>query len=86
MGKTLRVANISYSITSEDLTVKFSNFGTVVSADVIRDERTGRSKGLGLVEMATEGQAKAAIDHLNFSQLNGLTLGVREAPRMRKRQ
>jgi RNA recognition motif-containing protein len=86
MGKTLRVGNLPFSITSEDLLVKFGQFGRVESADVIRDEKTGRSKGFAFVEMATDGQARAAIDRLNFSQFQGLTMGVSEARSMRKRQ
>jgi RNA recognition motif-containing protein len=76
MGKKLRVVNLSSSVTNEDLFRKFGQFGTVESAEVMRDQHTGRSKGFGFVEMATDAQALAAIRRLNFSQYGGLTMGV----------
>jgi len=80
MGKILHVGHLSSSVTNEGLLVKFGPFGTVASADVIRDQHTGRSKGFAFIEMVTEAQAQTAIDRLNFSQYNGLTMSVR-APR-----
>lgn len=76
MGKKLRVVNLSSSVTNEDLLVKFGQFGTVEFADIARNRHTGRSKGFGFVEMATDAQAQAAISRLNFSQYGGLTMGV----------
>lgn len=86
MGKKLRVVNLSSSVTNEDLFRKFGQFGTVESADVVRDQHTGRSKGFAFVEMATDAQARTAIDRLNFSQYDGLTVGVSEARPRRKRK
>lgn len=76
MGKKLRVGNLPHSVTDEDLCTKFGQFGTVESAEVIRDKHSGRSKGIGFVKMATDAQAQAAISRLNFSQYDGLTMGV----------
>jgi RNA recognition motif-containing protein len=57
----------------------FSQFGSVESAQVITDRDTGRSKGFGFVEMASEAEAQAAINGLNESQHDGRPLTVNEA-------
>jgi RNA recognition motif-containing protein len=79
MGKKRRVGNLSSPVTNEDVCVEFGQFGTVESAAVIRGQHTGRSKGFGFVEMATDAQAQTVIDRLSFSQYDGLTMGVRQA-------
>ena len=82
MGKKLYVGNLSYSVTDQDLTNLFSQCGTVVSAKVISDRDTGRSKGFGFVEMSTDGEAQAAIDQLNNEDHDGRSLKVNEAQPM----
>ena len=86
MGKKLYVGNLSYSVSSSDLEQMLSEHGTVESAEVISDRATGRSKGFGFVEMATEEEAQAAIAALNGQEHNGRALTVNEAkprePRM----
>ena len=62
MGKKLYVGNLSYSVTSESLSQLFSAHGKVMTADVIMDRETGRSKGFGFVEMSTDAEAAAAIE------------------------
>ena len=57
----------------------FSQFGTVESAQVISDRDSGRSKGFGFVEMASDGDAQAAIDGLNDQEHDGRRLTVNEA-------
>jgi RNA recognition motif-containing protein len=57
----------------------FSQYGSVVSAQVIADRDTGRSKGFGFVEMGTDEEAQAAIDALNGSEQDGRSLTVNEA-------
>jgi len=57
----------------------FSQFGTVESAQVITDRDTGRSKGFGFVEMASESEAQAAISGLNEKEHEGRALTVNEA-------
>ena len=79
MGKKLYVGSLSYDVTSADLQKEFSQFGTVVSADVIADRGTGRSKGFGFVEMAKDDEARAAIAAVNGFDLKGRTLNVNEA-------
>lgn len=86
MGKKLYVGNLSYSVSSSDLEQMLSEHGTVESAEVISDRATGRSKGFGFVEMATEQEAQAAIAALNGQEHDGRALTVNEAkprePRM----
>ena len=79
MGKKLYCGNLSYKLRSEQLEQLFSNYGTVVSAQVIEDRETGRSKGFGFVEMSTEQEAADAIDGLNGRDQDGRTLQVNEA-------
>jgi len=86
MGKKLYVGNLSYSVTDQDLTNLFSQCGTVVSAKVISDRDTGRSKGFGFVEMSTDGEAQAAIDQLKNEDHDGRPLKVNEAQPMAPRE
>lgn len=79
MGKKLYVGGISYSTTDDGLHALFSSVGTVESAKIVMDRDTGRSKGFGFVEMATEAEASAAIQKLNGSEADGRRLTVNEA-------
>lgn len=79
MGKRLHVGNIPSSATEEDLLVLFRQFGSVESTKVVRDPHTGLSRGFGLVEMLSDAEAAVAINNLNFTQYDGLIMGVREA-------
>jgi RNA recognition motif-containing protein len=79
VAKKLYVGSLSYNVTSAQLRQQFAAFGTVVSADVVMDRETGRSKGFGFVEMSTEEEAKAAIGGLNGKQLEGRSIIVNEA-------
>ena len=60
MGKKLYVGNLPYSVSDSDLQRMFEPHGSVVSAQVIMDRDTGRSKGFGFVEMGTEAEALMA--------------------------
>ena len=79
MGKKLYVGNLSYNVTNESLSTLFSTFGTVDSAQVIMDRDTNRSKGFGFVEMASAGEADAAIAALDGKDHDGRNLKVNEA-------
>jgi len=79
MGKKLYVGNLSYSVDSSELEQMFAPHGQVVSAQIINDRDTGRSKGFGFVEMSTDDEAKAAIAALNGQQNGGRALTVNEA-------
>ncbi len=79
MGKKLYVGNLSYDVNESDLQSLFAAHGTVESAQIISDRDTGRSKGFGFVEMASDEEAQAAIAALNGQQNNGRALTVNEA-------
>ncbi len=79
MGSKLYVGNLSYNTTSSDLERLCSASGTVQSAEVIEDRETGRSKGFGFVQMASDEEAQAAIAALNGKEHDGRALTVNEA-------
>ena len=79
MGKKLYVGGISYNTTEDGLRDLFSSVGNVDSANIITDRETGRSKGFGFVEMASDGDAAAAIERLNGTEFEGRRLTVNEA-------
>ena len=71
--------NLSYNTTDNELRNAFSAFGEVQSAKVITDRESGRSKGFGFVEMASDDDARQAIEALDGSDLDGRTIKVNEA-------
>ncbi len=79
MAKKLYVGNLSYSTHEQDLREAFSKIGEVVSATLITDQATGRSKGVGVVEMATDEDAQKAIATLNGTTFMERTITVSEA-------
>jgi RNA recognition motif-containing protein len=85
MAKKLYVGGISYGTSNDGLKDAFSKAGNVVSATIIMDKMTGRSKGFGFVEMSTDEEAQAAIDMWNGKELEGRNLTVNEARPMEAR-
>ena len=79
MGSKLYVGNLSYNTTNTELEELCAPHGTVKSAEVIQDRDTGRSKGFGFVQMATDDEAQGAIAALNGRDLDGRALTVNEA-------
>ncbi len=79
MNKKLYVGNLDYSVTDASLSEMFAEVGTVESAAVITYRDTGRSKGFGFVEMATEEEAKKAIETFDQKEIQGRVLKVDEA-------
>ena len=79
MGKKSYVGNLSYQVTDSDWRSLFEQHGTVVSAQVIMDRDTGRSKGFGFVEMGSDAEAQSAINGMNGQPLQGRALVVNEA-------
>lgn len=73
--KRLYVGNLSYTVTSEDLQALFAQFGHIVSAEVIEDRHSGRSKGFGFVEFEDASQADAALA-INGQEYKGRKLHV----------
>ena len=76
MSQKIYVGNLHYSASDADLQQNFSAFGDVVSATVMTDRDTGRSKGFGFVEMSSPAQAQAAIEGLNGQSVSGRALVV----------
>lgn len=85
MAKKLYVGGVPYSSTDASLKDAFSKAGNVVSATIIMDRMTGRSKGFGFVEMESDADAQAAIDMWNGKEFEGRNLTVNEARPMEPR-
>ena len=85
MGNKLYVGNLPYTFRDEDLQQAFAAHGTVTSAKVMMERDTGRSKGFGFVEMASDAEAQAAINGMNGQQYGGRGLVVNEARPMEAR-
>ena len=79
MGKKLYVGNLPYSMTESALSDMFAKCGQVDSVRIITDRDSGRSKGFGFVEMASDEDGEKAITALNGSQFGGRTINVNEA-------
>ena len=78
-SRKLYVGGLPYTVSDDQLSDLFSPHGTVESARVITDRMSGRSRGFGFVEMATQAEAEAAVESLNGTQLEGRSLTVNEA-------
>lgn len=85
MAKKLYVGGLSYSTTQQGLQDAFSKAGAVQSATIIMDKMSGRSKGFGFVEYASDEDAEKAIAMWNGKELDGRTLTVNEARPMEPR-
>ena len=85
MAKKLYIGGLPYATTEDQLREAFAQAGSVVSAVVIMDKMTGRSKGFGFVEMSTDEEAQAAIEAMNGKDFGGRTLTVNEARPMEER-
>ncbi len=79
MAKKLYVGGLPYSTTQDELKSAFMAAGNVESAMVITDKMTGRSKGFGFVEMASDDEAQKAIEMFNGKDFGGRRLTVNEA-------
>jgi RNA recognition motif-containing protein len=79
MGTKLYVGNLAYSVTDDRLNEIFAETGTVVSAKVIIDRATGRSKGFGFVEMSSPEEAEESIKVLSGRDNDGRALKISEA-------
>ena len=84
MAQKIYVGNLNYASTEEGLSALFGAYGEVVSAVVIKDKFSNRSKGFGFVEMSDDNAAQAAIAELNEKEFEGRRLRVniaQERPR-----
>lgn len=79
MAKKVFVGGLPYATQERELAEFFGAMGEVVSSIIIRDKRTGKSKGFGFVEFSEEAAAQKAITELNGKEFGGRTLVVQEA-------
>lgn len=86
MAKRLFVGGLPFSSTEDELKTLFAQAGTVVSATIIIDKFSGRSKGFGFVEMTTDEEAQKAIETINNTDMGGRKLIVSEARPMEERR
>ncbi len=87
MENKLYVGNLSYAASEDDLKAHFSQAGTVTSVALIKDRATGRAKGFGFVEMATNDEAQKAISMFNGQNFmeRAITVNVARPPEDRPR-
>ena len=85
MENRLYVGNLSYSMRDDTLQQSFSSFGHVVSAKVMMERDSGRSKGFGFVEMGSPAEAQAAIEGMSGKEVDGRALTVNLARPMEPR-
>lgn len=79
MGTKLFVGNLSFDVIENDLQDLFAQAGSVNSVDIMQDRATGRSRGFGFVEMASEEDSAKAISMFNGKEFKGRALTVNEA-------
>ena len=79
MAKKIYVGNLNFNTTEEQLNTLFAQYGTIVSASIVTDRYTGRSRGFGFVEMEDTEAADAAISALDGQEFDGRALRVNEA-------
>ena len=85
MNNKLFVAGFPYALTEQALSDAFAQAGAVISAKVITDRESGRSRGFGFVEMSTDEEAQVAIQMLDQTKLGGRIINVKVAEPMKKR-
>ena len=79
MAKKLFIGSLPFATTSDELREVFAKAGTVNEANVVTDKMTGRSRGFGFVEMASDDEADKAIKELNGTEVGGRKIFVSEA-------
>ena len=79
MGNKIYVGNLPWALNSEELEEAFKDHGNVLSANIVTDKHTGRSRGFGFIEMENDGEANNAIKSMNGIELKGRKLVVAAA-------
>ena len=79
MGNKIYVGNLPWALNDEELKEAFKDHGNVLSANIVTDKHTGRSRGFGFVEMENESEASTAIKSMNGIELKGRKLVVAAA-------
>ena len=82
MATKLYIGGLAWATDDQSLEAAFSAAGTVVSAKVITDRETGRSRGFGFVEMSSDEEAQKAITMMNGQEVDGRAISVSEARHM----
>jgi cold-inducible RNA-binding protein len=77
--KNIFVGNLSFNTNEDELRQIFEGYGQVDRVSILTDRDTGRSRGFGFVEMASDEDGEKAITALNGSQIGGRTINVNEA-------
>ena len=85
MSKKLYVGGLPYSVDDAQLNEMFASYGEILSAKVIQDKFSGRSKGFGFVEISDDAAAQKAIDEVNGKDIGGRSITVNEARPMTPR-
>jgi cold-inducible RNA-binding protein len=86
MNNKLFVGSIPWKTTEDDLRATFAEFGTVVSARIITDKFTGKSRGFGFVEMSNDDEAQAAVSGMDGKEFQGRPIAVSIARPMENKQ
>lgn len=73
------VANLNFHLKVDNLQKLFEEYGEVISAKIIKDKQTGKSKGFGFIEMPNEEDALRAIEELNGTEIEGRPIVVKKA-------
>lgn len=79
MGRKLYVGNLGFDVTNQDLQDEFAAVGACDSVSVITERETGRSRGFAFVEMASDAEARKAIETLDGREIKGRAIRVSEA-------
>lgn len=79
MAKKIYVGNLAFSVTDDELQQAFASFGTIISARVVMDKMSGRSKGFGFVEIEDDAGADTAVEKMNGQTIAGRAVRVSEA-------
>ncbi len=82
----LYVGNLAFNMTESELTDLFTTYGTVVSAQLVTDHFSGRSKGFAFIEMSSRGEGHKAMEDLNGKEVNHRKLAVNEAKPQKKKK
>jgi len=86
MSKNLYIGNLAYSVTKEDLSTIFSEYGKIRNTTVIEDRETGRSRGFGFVNYYSHEEGEQALEKLDGTEYDGRKLVVRPAYDNKKRE
>ena len=76
MSRKLYVGGLAWATTDDGLTAAFAPFGNLISAKVVKDRETGRSRGFGFVEYSSEEEAKKALDAMNNTEIDGRRIRI----------